>query len=169
MARATIYGLRARDGSRYFYVGVTAGDAADRLAAHLYQVSLGQHSNRHFANTVRLISPGNVALDILEAPTPDERWQREAWWIRHLTARGHRLVNRIHNGLTHGTMPEELDPFKSVVRLRELLAKAPCPRNATAALLLPMVRELARVLVEEAHPAYLRELERRGLNQLELS
>jgi hypothetical protein len=166
---AEVYGLRSRESSRYFYVGVTAGKASDRLAVHLDQVRKGTHSNRHFANTVRLIGAENITLDVLESPPQAARWGREAWWIRHLTTNGHRLVNRIHNGLTFGTIPEQPDPFKSVERLRELLASDLRPRTVVAVNLLPMVRELARVLVEETHPAFVREMERRGLTQMELA
>lgn len=101
---AYVYGLRAADSREYFYVGCTKDDPHERLREHLYQVATGTHSNKHFANKVRVIDAKNVVCDVLETTDILRRWQVEIQWINKLLADGVKLVNRIHNEFHYSTL-----------------------------------------------------------------
>lgn len=94
-----VYGLRHKDSDVYFYVGCSRYDPQSRFDAHIYQVKTGTHSNAHFVNTVKKFGAENVTFDILEEMEAVRRFDVERQWIDKLKADGHKLVNRIHNGL----------------------------------------------------------------------
>lgn len=139
--RAEIYGLRAHDSGKYFYVGVTCYRASERLTSHLCDVRRGTHSNKHFTNKVLQVGEDNVVLDVLERPLLAVRWQRESFWIKERLAVGDKLVNRIHNDLY-------IEPGRNIedsrVIIREFLDAPPVLRSPKMEEVYKLVYELAR-------------------------
>lgn len=115
-AAACVYGLRAADASSYFYVGCTVLDPQQRLAAHLYAVASGTHSNRHFSHKVKKIGAKNVVCDVLEVTSLGERWDAERRWIERLKQQEGGLVNRIHNDIGVVQAPATKEQYEWVKR-----------------------------------------------------
>lgn len=86
-----IYGLRAKDATRYFYVGSTKHSVSHRWGKH--QEQLVKNRNLHFVRTVQSIGVANVVVDILEEVSADLRFEREAFWIQTLPS----LTNIVKN------------------------------------------------------------------------
>lgn len=98
---AFVYGIRAKDSSEYFYVGSTKTTIKRRFKQHLMDVRRGNHCNPHFSNKAKKLGIENVTIDVLEECAEHLRFERELWWIEHLTSQGVKLTNLVHNGMTY--------------------------------------------------------------------
>ena len=148
-----VYGLRRSDSDRYFYVGCSKYPPADRLAAHLYAVKNGTHSNTHFANTVKKYEADNIVCDTLEVTTAVSRFEAEKQWIDRLKAEGHRLVNRIHNDVEHRfeTYRTYQLPYERWLQVLDTVSKPP-PRKKVK--YQPLADELHALLCDLVAIAY---------------
>jgi predicted GIY-YIG superfamily endonuclease/predicted transcriptional regulator len=88
-----IYGLRAKDSNQFFYVGSTKRDLEWRLSKHRNHVASGLHRNQRFTEVFNQISADNVVIELIEEINQDQRFQREAYWIKTLP----NLVNLVKN------------------------------------------------------------------------
>jgi hypothetical protein len=148
-----VYGLRHTDSDRYFYVGCSKYLSEHRLAAHLYAVESGTHSNTHFANTVKKYGADNIVCDTLEVTTAANRFEAERRWIDKLKAEGHRLVNRIHNDVEHrfDTYRTYQLPYERWLQLLEIVSKPPPRKKAKYQPLADELHALLRDLVAIAY------------------
>ena len=89
---AHIYGLRARDSYRYFYIGSTKYSVEQRWAKHREQLVGGRNHNQHFVRTVNAIGVENVVAELIEIVS-ESRFEREGFWINHF----HGLTNIVKN------------------------------------------------------------------------
>lgn len=126
--KAVVYGLRESGTDRYFYVGCTKHDPEYRKQAHIAQVLSGWHSNRHFANKVKKIGPGNVVCDILEVTELGGQWGAEKRWIDQLKREGHRLVNRIHNDIGYDVLGMASPTTKAKYEWAKRFISSPPPK-----------------------------------------
>lgn len=110
-----IYGLRARDSSRYFYVGSTKISLAERWAKHREQIRCGLNKNLHFVRTVEAIGIENVVCERIEEVMPSKRFERESYWINTLPA----LTNIVKNP----TALNLRNPPPSITDIEALAAK----------------------------------------------
>lgn len=101
-----IYGLRAQDSTTYFYVGSTKRDLEWRLGKHRNHVNSGLHRNAEFTRIAQEIGLDNLAIDLLEEVNQDDRFKREAHWIKTLPG----LVNAIKNPAKSATAPISVNP-----------------------------------------------------------
>lgn len=137
-----VYGLRHKDSELYFYVGCSKYPPEHRLERHLYQVAAGDHSNAHFANTIKKYGAENIVCDTLEVTTITDRFEAERRWIDELKTEGHRLVNRIHNDIEHrfeAYRTYQL-PHERWLQMLDIVAKPP-----------PTVRPQRQRLADELH------------------
>lgn len=96
---ATIYGLKVKGHSKYFYVGCTSGRCEKRFTDHLSSVKTGHHLNKHFANKIKKYGAENITLEVLQKTYDINKFDIEKDWIIKLLSEGHPLVNRIHNDI----------------------------------------------------------------------
>ncbi len=148
-----VYGLRRNDSDLYFYVGCSKYPPTDRLAAHVYAVNNGTHSNAHFANTVKKYGADNIVCDTLEVTTAANRFEAERRWIDKLKAEGHRLVNRIHNDVEHRfeTYRTYQLPYERWLQLLDIVSKPPPRKKARYQ---PLANELHALLCDLVATAY---------------
>lgn len=110
--KAYIYGLRAKDSYKYFYVGSTKFEVEYRLGQHLYEVKNDTHLNAHFLNKAKKIGVENIVADTLDEIGEDFRFVKESEWIDRLLKDGHPLVNWCYNpDKFTGAITEAVDPY----------------------------------------------------------
>lgn len=133
---AFIYGLRAKEDDRYFYVGSTKFEIEHRLSQHLYEVVNGTHMNPYFLNKAKKIGIDNIVSEVLEEVDEALRYTKETDWIQRLFDADHPLVNFCHNpDRYHRLKTEAIDPYtphKLLMGYLELDTPAPSaldPRN----------------------------------------
>lgn len=96
--QATIYGIRGKDDSLYFYVGSTKYTAEYRFQQHLEQIKGRFNKNRHFVNKAFKVGLDNLVVDTLIKCEPSKQFEIEHEWIECLKALGHPLTNMVYNG-----------------------------------------------------------------------
>lgn len=89
-----IYVLSARGVVRY--VGVTGGSEQDRLEHHLYEAKSGIRNHR--CNWLRSLKSKRPQVEVVEWIRPEDRDERETYWIALFRAYGHDLVNETDGG-----------------------------------------------------------------------
>jgi len=148
-----VYGLRRSDSDRYFYVGCSKYPPEHRLAAHLYSVASGTHSNVHFANTVKKHGAANIVCDTLEVTNAAQRFDAERRWIDKLKAEGHHLVNRIHNDIEHrfNTYRTYQLPYDRWLQILDTVSKPPPQKRARYQ---PLANDLHALLCDLVAIAY---------------
>lgn len=117
-----IYGLRAKDSSRYFYVGSTKLGVAERWDGH--RRGLASNRNQHFVRTVQAIGVDNVVAVALEKVPASRRFERESHWINSLPG----LTNLVKNptALALGpTVYTTKDVEAVLARVRQLPGEIP--------------------------------------------
>lgn len=100
-----IYGLRAQDSNKFFYVGSTKRSLEWRLSKHRNHIVSGLHRNPRFTETVNAIGVDNVTIELIEEVEQDQRFQREAHWINTLPD----LINIVKN-------PKKVEPARVVTK-----------------------------------------------------
>lgn len=90
---AQIYGIRAKDRDRYFYVGSTKHSLARRLMGHKDSIRRGSNKNRHFVRTVNGIGLDSLVIEQIEECPAEHRFERERHWINKLSG----LTNIVTN------------------------------------------------------------------------
>lgn len=88
-----IYGLRPKDSSDYFYVGSTKRTVKIRLRQHLDSAKRKRSVNKHLEAKIVKIGLENIACDVLEETSSDQRSVCEYSWITKLRAQGLKLAN----------------------------------------------------------------------------
>lgn len=92
---AYVYGLRANDGTEYFYIGSTKHALQHRLKQHLDYIRLGYNKNRHLCHKVAQVGPENVVIEAIEECGEAERFEREYAHIQAHLGRGVKLTNAV--------------------------------------------------------------------------
>ena len=121
---STIYALKVKGHSKYFYVGCTGGSYKKRFNDHLSSVKTGHHLNRHFAHKVKKYGAKNIVLEVLEKVYDHQRFDIEKDWIIKLLSDGHPLVNRIHNDIFFAT-PMTLSIDERIEMTEQIAANKP--------------------------------------------
>lgn len=93
---AFVYGFRAKDSNKYFYVGSTKYSIEHRFKQHLDSIRRGRNKNRHFVNKINKVKPENIVIDVIEECTTSVRFEREYAHIQHLLTDGHPLTNIVY-------------------------------------------------------------------------
>jgi hypothetical protein len=115
--KCSVYGLRHRDLTDYFYVGSTKHDPLTRLKAHIHHSRSAHPFNRHLVSTIKNLGAGNIVVDVLEETDENGRFLRENWWIAKLSADGVRLTNLKQAGWVPDRAPSlySLEDFTRLV------------------------------------------------------
>lgn len=88
-----IYGLRAQDSDKFFYVGSTKRSLEWRLGKHRNHIVSGLHRNPEFTRVAKEIGVDNIVIGLIEEVEQDQRFQRERHWIKSTPG----LINIVKN------------------------------------------------------------------------
>jgi len=96
MSSAYIYGIWVKGDLHPFYVGSTRHSVERRFGNHLYGVTSGTHSNKHFINKVKKHGVDCVEVRTIKAVPVDRQFDVEKDEIERQLACGAELVNKVH-------------------------------------------------------------------------
>lgn len=154
---ATIYGLRRINEQTYFYVGSTRFSADHRFKAHMSDVRLGKHTNRHFVNTVKQTGESNITVDVLQDVDESKRYDAERDWIERLLREGHRLVNRAYvdfdpygfSGGARAVVYTEMTPERFQMAYECAHSPAPVAKDPSMQKISDGLHDVLRVMVDD--------------------